>query len=117
MGFIALFLDVATSTSFINFGAFVAFTMVNLSVVFYYVKQRRAGAQLNRVLYLFLPIVGAIVTVYLLTKLDINAIVLGFSWLAVGIVVLALVTKGFRRLPPEMEYVEVNDEEMQVAGR
>ncbi len=117
VGFIALFLDVATSTSFINFGAFVAFTMVNLSVVFYYVKQRRAGAQLNRVLYLFLPIVGAIVTVYLLTKLDINAIVLGFSWLAVGIVVLALVTKGFRRLPPEMEYVEVNDEEMQVAGR
>jgi putrescine importer len=34
VGLIAIFLDVATSTSFINFGAFTAFTLVNASVVF-----------------------------------------------------------------------------------
>src|SRR6202020_1355475 len=33
VGLIALALDVATSTSFINFGAFLAFTAVNLCVV------------------------------------------------------------------------------------
>ncbi|WP_246255966.1 hypothetical protein [Pseudarthrobacter oxydans] len=32
VGLIAIFLDVATSTSFINFGAFTAFTLVNASV-------------------------------------------------------------------------------------
>ncbi|WP_240793605.1 MULTISPECIES: APC family permease [unclassified Arthrobacter] len=48
VGLIAVFLDVATSTSFINFGAFTAFTLVNASVVFHYVRQRRAGQQLNR---------------------------------------------------------------------
>lgn len=33
---LALQMDVTTSTSFINFGAFLAFSLVNLSVVFHY---------------------------------------------------------------------------------
>jgi len=109
VGLVALFLDVATSTSFINFGAFTAFTMVNVSVIAYYVKRRREGTFLNPLLYLVLPIIGAIVTAYLLTKLDINAIVLGLSWLTVGVVVLAVVTKGFRKMPPEMDFDESGD--------
>jgi putrescine importer len=113
VGLIALFLDVATSTSFINFGAFVAFTMVNVSVIFYYFRQRREGHNHNVVLYLIMPILGAIVTVYLLTKLDSHAIVLGLSWLAIGIIVLGIVTRGFRRQPPEIEYVEADDDEIQ----
>ena len=40
VGLIALFLDVATSTSFINFGAFTAFTFVNLSVIAHFVRHR-----------------------------------------------------------------------------
>ncbi|WP_235010526.1 APC family permease [Arthrobacter sp. SLBN-112] len=51
VGLIATFLDVATSTSFINFGAFTAFTLVNAPVVFHYVRQRRAGQQLNPASY------------------------------------------------------------------
>jgi amino acid transporter len=103
-GLAALFLDVATSTSFINFGAFTAFTMVNVSVIVYYVRERRSGRLLNPLVYVVIPAIGALITAYLLTKLDSNAIVLGLSWLAVGIVVLAFVTKGFRTLPPELTY-------------
>jgi amino acid transporter len=106
VGLVAMFLDVATSTSFINFGAFVAFTMVNVSVIAHYVRQRREGNRLNVILYVVLPAIGAIVTAYLLTRLDVNAIVLGLSWLALGVVVLALVTRGFRQLPPEIAYDE-----------
>ncbi len=109
VGLVALFLDVATSTSFINFGAFVAFTMVNISVIVYYFRRRKEGTSLNPILYLVLPIIGAIITAYLLTKLDINAIVLGLSWLALGVIVLAIVTKGFRQLPPELTYEEGED--------
>jgi putrescine importer len=57
VGRIAIFLDVATSTSFINFGAFTAFTLVNASVVFHYVRQRRAGQQLNPVSYVVVPVI------------------------------------------------------------
>ncbi len=109
VGLVALFLDVATSTSFINFGAFTAFTLVNVSVVVYYFRQRAAGVQLSPVLYLVLPILGAVVTAYLVTQLDLNAIALGLSWLGIGIVVLAMVTKGFRQLPPELTYEDAGD--------
>lgn len=47
VGLIAILLDVAASTPFINFGAFTALTLVNASMVFHYVRQRRARHQLN----------------------------------------------------------------------
>ncbi|WP_246848725.1 amino acid permease [Pseudarthrobacter sp. NIBRBAC000502772] len=74
VGLIAMFLDVATSTSFINFGAFTAFTLVNASVVFHYVRQRRAWHQLSPVSYVVVPMIGAIICTYLLSQLDSNAL-------------------------------------------
>ncbi|MFD0047575.1 APC family permease [Pseudarthrobacter scleromae] len=106
VGLIAIFLDVATSTSFINFGAFTAFTLVNASVVFHYVRQRRAGQPLNPVSYVVIPVIGALICAYLLSQLDSNAITLGVSWLVLGVVVLALITRGFKALPPEMTATE-----------
>ena len=109
VGLIALTIDVATSTSFINFGAFTAFTMVNVSVVAYYLRQRRQGVTLNPTTYVVLPVLGALVDLYLLTRLDSTAIGLGLAWLAVGVVYLAVLTKGFRVAPPEVEFSEDAD--------
>jgi amino acid transporter len=106
VGLIALTIDVATSTSFINFGAFTAFTMVNVSVVAYYLRQRRQGVTLNPATYVVLPVLGALVDLYLLTRLDSTAIELGLGWLALGVVYLAVLTKGFRVAPPEVEFTE-----------
>lgn len=97
VGLGAIFLDVATSTSFINFGAFLAFTMVNISVVVYWAQQRKAGTALNPLFYVVFPMIGAVVTGYLLTRLDLNALLLGIGWFILGNIVLAIVTKGFRR--------------------
>jgi putrescine importer len=109
VGLIAIFLDVATSTSFINFGAFLAFTMVNIAVIVYYFRRRREGTALNPLLYLVIPAIGALVTLYLLTRLDSNAILLGLAWLALGVIVLAVITRGFRRSTPEIDYSEVEE--------
>jgi putrescine importer len=106
VGLIAIFLDVATSTSFINFGAFTAFTLVNVSVIAYYVREKRTGRSLNPCSYLVIPAVGALVDAFLLTQLDPTAITLGLVWLAIGIVVLAVITRGFRSAPPELASVE-----------
>jgi len=100
----ALFLDVATSTSFINFGAFTAFTLVNLSVIGYFLRHRDTG--LSPVMYVGVPLVGALVDIYLLTKLDSTALLLGLSWLAVGVVYLLVLTRGLRVPPPEMSLAE-----------
>lgn len=102
VGLIAMFMDVATSTSFINFGAFVAFIMVNLSVIVYWFRERRSGEVLNPLLYVVAPVIGMVVIAVLLAQLDIHAITLGSIWLGIGVVVLAIVTRGFRRQPPEL---------------
>lgn len=107
IGLGALFLDVATSTSFINFGAFVAFTLVNVSVIGYFVRHRHtAGSRLNPVRYVLLPLIGAIVDVYLLSKLGSAALTLGGIWLTIGIVYLLVLTRGLRTAPPEMSIEE-----------
>ncbi|NKX49644.1 APC family permease [Arthrobacter deserti] len=106
VGLIALFLDVATSTSFINFGAFTAFTLVNLSVIFYFARERRAGNRLNALSYVAAPVAGAVVCAYLISRLDSHAITLGLSWLVLGVVVLAAITRGFKAAPPEMAATE-----------
>jgi len=107
VGLLATFLDVATSTSFINFGAFVAFTCVNLSVIAYYVRNR-SGARLSPVSFLVLPALGAAVCVYLLFHLDRHAIILGLCWAALGLCMLGWLTRGFTRQPPEVALDELD---------
>lgn len=110
VGFVALFLDVATSTSFINFGAFIAFAMVNVSVIVYYFKNKSEGVTLSPLFYLVIPAIGGIVTLYLMSRLDSNAVTLGLIWLGVGVVILGIVTRGFKKLPPEIEFTEAEKE-------
>jgi len=107
IGLLALGLDVATSTSFINFGAFTAFTLVNISVIAHYLREKKAGRAHNVVTHVVMPAIGAIVCAYLLTQLDSNALMLGFIWAGVGLIVLLFLTKGFRVAPPEVEAEEL----------
>jgi putrescine importer len=106
VGLIALTLDVATSTSFINFGAFTAFTFVNLSVIVTFIRERRAGRAPGVAGHLVAPLIGAAVDVWLLAHLDGRAIELGLAWLVVGILYLAWLTRLFRRPPPSLDFSE-----------
>ncbi|MDI2591758.1 APC family permease [Pseudomonas sp. 681] len=103
---LALKLDVTTSTSFINFGAFLAFSLVNLSVIFHYWIGGKARGARAFVLFLLFPFIGLVADLWLMVSLDHLAIYLGLSWLAIGVVYLAVLTGGFRRQPPEMDFQE-----------
>jgi putrescine importer len=100
IGLGAIFLSVTTSTSFINFGAFTAFTLVNLSVIAYFFRHRRD--RLNPLRYVVIPLIGALIDVALLTQLDKDALILGLSWLGIGIIYLLVLTRGFTRQPPDL---------------
>ena len=103
---LALKLDVTTSTSFINFGAFLSFSLVNLSVIFHYwIGGEKKGAR-EFVLFLLFPFIGLSADLWLMVSLDHLAVYLGLSWLAIGVVYLAVLTGGFRRQPPEMDFQE-----------
>lgn len=105
IGLGAVFLSVATSTSFINFGAFTAFTLVNLSVIGYFVRHRHEQ-RLNPLTYVVIPLIGAVVDVYLLTQLGSAALTLGVIWMSIGVVYLLVLTRGLRVPPPELSLAE-----------
>ncbi len=118
VGLVALRLDVTTSTSFINFGAFTAFTAVNLSVIALFLRRRRTGERLPVLGYVVVPAVGAAVDLWLLTNLDGTAITLGLVWLAIGVGYLAVLTRGFRQAPPEVDFTDEDPVDTAVpAGR
>ena len=86
VGLLALRMDVATSTSFINFGAFSAFVLVNLSAFREYFSLEDSEKNMKeKFLHLVVPTVGALAVLKLLTSLDSNALLLGSIWLAIGI--------------------------------
>lgn len=91
------------AASLISFGAITGFIMVNLSVIFhYYIRgKQRSGKDLVR--YLILPAIGALTLLFVFFFIDSTAKILGSVWLAVGLVYLAIRTKGFKELPPEMK--------------
>ncbi len=98
-----LFQDSLTNAmSLVSFGAITGFILTNVCVIFrFWIKDReRGGAAVIK--YMVLPIIAAAVCVYLWLSLTATAKIVGFSWLALGVVFLAVKTKGFRELPPEM---------------
>jgi len=103
---LALKLDVTTSTSFINFGAFLAFSLVNLSVIFHYWIGAKARGVRALILFLLFPAIGLVADVWLMVSLDHLAIYLGLVWLAIGVVYLGFLTRGFSQQPPEMDFQE-----------
>ncbi|MEM5316711.1 APC family permease [Paraburkholderia sp. JHI869] len=102
VGLIALKLDVATSTSFINFGAFLAFTSVNLCVIRQYFSGAAGTRGFGVLGGLVFPLIGAVTDVWLLCSLEKTAIVLGVIWFVLGLVYLGWITRCFRQAPPEM---------------
>lgn len=85
-------------SSMINFGALIAFTFVNLSVIAHFVirhKRYRTGRDI--VSYLVLPLVGACLTGVLWAFLHADALISGLVWLGIGVLYMAFLTKGFRR--------------------
>lgn len=103
---LALFMDVTTSVSFINFGAFLAFTSVNLAVIARFYLGKKARSLKDFFKYLLLPVLGALADLWLMVSLDGHALTLGLVWLALGFVYLAVLTRGFKQEPPEMDFSE-----------
>ncbi len=105
VGLVALTLTVSSSTSFINFGAFMAFAFVNISVIAQFIRDRHTKKR-NLLSWTLQPLIGLGVIIWLFTHLDKNALILGATWAVLGLGWLTYLTHGFRRPPPEMNFDE-----------
>ncbi|MCE1782315.1 Putrescine importer PuuP, partial [Enterobacter hormaechei] len=60
IGLSAITFDLVTATALINFGALIAFTFVNLSVISqFYIRERRNRTLKDTINFLVLPVIGA----------------------------------------------------------
>lgn len=84
-------------SSFINFGALIAFTFVNLSVIAHFVfRKKRYKTSKDLFSYLIMPIVGAGSTGILWYNLQADALIGGIVWVAIGFVYMLFQTRFFK---------------------
>ncbi|KRC51663.1 Putrescine importer PuuP [Leifsonia sp. Root227] len=98
----AVFLDLGRAASLINFGAFVAFIFVNLSVIFTYLRFVKKRGWRAAIGYLVLPGLGVAINVALWFSLEPSAMIVGGVWVAIGLAYLLWRTRFFRVSPPPL---------------
>lgn len=100
----AVSFNLEVATALINFGALVAFTFVNLSVISqFYIRERRNRTLKDTFNYLVLPVLGALTVGALWLNLEESSMTLGLIWAAFGFIYLAFVTRIFRRPVPQSD--------------
>lgn len=99
-GTVGFGMTIATATSLVNFGAFLAFTAVNLCALRLTFDARvKDGAGLLR--GMIFPSIGLITAGWMLVSLDKDALIMGSIWLGVGLIYLACRTSFFRSPVPD----------------
>jgi len=98
----ALVMNFQMAVELVNFGAFAGFILVNLSVIrhFYIRLGRRRGVDFF--LHLVFPLLGIAVCGYIWMSLTFKAKLVGFAWMGLGVVYLAIITRGFRDAPKSL---------------
>jgi putrescine importer len=103
----AWFFDLVTATSLINFGALMAFTFVNLSVISHFaVREKMHRTPKGFFDYVIMPLIGAGSVGILWINLELSSLVMGAGWFLIGLAYLAFLTKAFRVAPPQYKAEE-----------
>lgn len=83
---------------YINYGALIAFTFVNTSVIAWFaVRGGRRHTPRDIFNYIVMPAIGMALTGLLWVNLDDHALVVGLIWTGLGLLYLIVLTRGFRR--------------------
>jgi amino acid transporter len=93
----ALILKYTEAAELVNFGAFIGFMLVNLSVVRHYWLRQGARQGAQAMTNLILPVVGFAICFYIWLHLSPFALKLGAIWMAIGFIYLLFLTRGFTR--------------------
>jgi putrescine importer len=106
LSFVALVISLELASAVISFGALVAFSLVNLSVVKHYVIDRGHRSPADLLAYAVVPGIGVLLTLWLWTSLSGTAFIVGLCWVGAGFVYLLGLTRMFTRRPPELRLSE-----------
>jgi putrescine importer len=95
---LAVPLNLEFVATLINFGALIAFSMVNVTVIVWFAGRKGARSTLEQVLNnIVLPLIGLVFTVLLWINLSPASFNYGLIWVVIGIAVLLFMTRFFRK--------------------
>jgi putrescine importer len=90
----------------LNFGAFLAFMGVNLAAFWQFAIVPRPGYKRRIIADALLPLTGFCFCALIWWNLNGLAKTIGGIWFAVGVLYLAITTRGFRRVPAMIDFKE-----------
>jgi putrescine importer len=91
-------LSLETIAAFINFGALIAFSFVNISVIAWFaIRQGRRRTPADIFKFIILPGIGVVLTGVLWANLHADALIGGLIWAGIGFVYLLVITRAFRK--------------------
>ena len=97
-------------SSLINFGALIAFTFVNLSVIAHFVfKHKRYKTKKDILDYIIMPMLGAGLTGLLWINLSTESFLVGIAWTGIGFVYLLFLTKFFTKDVSSYDFGKMED--------
>lgn len=103
---IALTISLSIAATMISFGALVAFSCVNLSVLKHFLLDQRLRHGKAILRYGIIPGIGFLLTVWLWTSLSAVTFAVGLTWIALGFAYLLYLTGGFKTDVPELDLRE-----------
>jgi len=84
--------------AWINYGALIAFTFVNVSVIAWFaIRKGRRKTPADIFNFIVMPTIGMLLTGLLWVNLHSDALIGGLTWTAIGLVYLTIITRGFRK--------------------
>lgn len=104
IGVLSMILGVSLSIDFlaklINFGAMSSFIILNVSVFWmFFIKEKQRSGLGNIFSNLIFPLIGTVILAYVWINFDKDTMKIGFTWLAIGIVVGMVKTKFYKVVP------------------
>lgn len=86
--------QIANLSRLVNFGALMGFMLLHISVINHYVRRNHSTQWVKHLIF---PLIGMLIIGYVLFEMEPQAIKLGLSWLAIGVVYYLVLTKVLRR--------------------
>ena len=105
---IPLILSMSQLVRLVNFGALSSFILLNIAVfLFFFIKEKRRNTFGDIVKFLICPICGVAILLFVFSGFERLTYIIGLIWMAVGIIIGAIKSKGYKEVPDAFKNLEV----------
>lgn len=107
LSLLALVLPLEFVASMISFGALVAFSFVNLTVIKHHFYDNPNNANASIIKHGLIPLIGFISCIWLWSNLSFVSIQIGICWAIIGYIIF-IITKKIKRNKPDIDVIPLN---------